>query len=96
MNRRKAVSLSSLIPDVLHLNGLDTPMAERRVVAAWPTVVGEQAARYTREVTMRGNMLIVRLNSAALRSELLLSRHLLIDRINREARTNIVHDIRLL
>ena len=95
MRRRDTQRLADLLPQVLHDAELEQPLAELRVVRAWPKVVGQMAASYTADVAFRNGVLVVRLTSAALRHELMLSRPQLIAAINREAGTTIVKEVRL-
>ena len=54
----------------LRTNGLETPLMQKRIVDAWPEVAGDFIARYTLNVYIENQTLVVRLSSAALRQEL--------------------------
>ena len=49
MFRRQTETLHDVLLKVLHKQGLETPILQKRLVEAWPTVAGPVIARYTTE-----------------------------------------------
>ena len=62
--------LSDLIPKMLQENRLQKGMDQMTVREAWVQVMGPGVANYTEEVTLKDQVLLVKLNSSALRQEL--------------------------
>ena len=70
MFKREVKSIKELVMQNLRTNGLETPLMQKRIVDAWPEVAGDFIARYTLNVYIENQTLVVRLSSAALRQEL--------------------------
>ncbi len=62
--------LSDLIPKMLQENRLQKGIDQMTVREAWLQVMGPGVANYTEEVTLKDQVLLVKLNSSALRQEL--------------------------
>ena len=62
--------LSDLIPKMLQENQLQKGIDQMTVREAWLQVMGPGVANYTEEVTLKDQVLLVKLNSSALRQEL--------------------------
>lgn len=94
MFRRREQHVSSLILRNLRLQGLETPLLQRRLVAAWPTVAGAAVAAYTRQVSISNQTLVVSLSSPALRADLSMRRQQLVDMLNAHVGAQVIADIR--
>ena len=94
MERRKEETLGNVVLRYLRLAGLETPLAEHRLVEAWPEVAGEALARRTEEVYLRGQVLYVRISQPAARPQLVLHRDALIRALNEKAGARLICDIR--
>lgn len=66
---------------------------ERRAVALWSSVVGESVAADAVAVEAKAGVLRIRCHNAIIRQELLMSRNLLIDNINRLTGKEVIKDI---
>ncbi len=93
MKRRQAEMFGTLLREFLRTEGVETPLNEHRLVAAWPEVMGQAIARYTGEVAVRGGVLYVQLKSPALRANLLMERTALVKRLNDHVGAQVIHDI---
>ena len=62
--------LSDLIPKMLRENRLQKGIDQMTVREAWVQVMGPGVANYTEKVTLKDQVLMVKLNSSALRQEL--------------------------
>lgn len=76
--------------------GLDTPLLEHRIEQAWPEVMGETVARYTREAKVRGGMLYVSVTSAPLRQNLIMEHQSLAKRLNEHVGANVITDVHVM
>ena len=72
MTRRENDSnkIKDLIPKMLSENHLQKGMDQISVKEAWLQVMGPGVANYTEEVALKNQVLLVKLNSSALRQEL--------------------------
>lgn len=62
--------IKDLIPKMLRENHLQKGMDQITVKEAWLQVMGPGVANYTEEVLIKNQVLLVKLNSSALRQEL--------------------------
>ena len=83
MKRNNAEQIGELIRHYLRQESLESPLNERRLISAWPEVLGPTIASYTRELYIKNQVLYVHLTSAALRQELMMGRELLVRNLNR-------------
>ena len=94
MFKRDVKDIKELILRNLRVQGLETPLQQKRLVDAWPVVAGDTIGRYTQEVTIRNQTLYVHLNSPALRAELSMKRSELVKRLNDYVGSQVIADIR--
>ena len=95
MFKRKVLNFDEVVRMCLRENGLETPLLQTRLVDAWEQVAGDVVARYTEEKFIRNQTLFVKISSPALRSDLLMMREMLVDRLNKEVGTQVISDIRI-
>ena len=97
MKHSEAKSIGSLIAEILRENGLEKPLMERRIIAAWPEVLGPTIARYTGEISIQNGVLFVHIQSAPLRQELFNCRFQLVKKLQEAVGCDgVIQDIRLL
>ncbi len=96
MKRSNSEHISGVLQAVLRDMGLEKPLLEHRIVEAWPSLMGNMIAQYTRKVEFKNGVLFVYLSSAPLRQELFLARFELVKKLNEYVGAEIVHDVRLL
>ena len=94
MFKRKEQPIGSLILRNLRVQGLETPLLQKRLVESWPEVAGEAIARYTTGVSIQNQTLFVRLNIPALRADLSMRRQEFVSRLNSHVGAQIITDIR--
>ena len=93
MKRRDSEQLGDVIRKILRQQGLETPLNEYRLVAAWKEVVGTGIANYTTQIFIKGQTLYVALSSPVLRQELSMTRQILVRRLNEKAGAQVITDI---
>jgi predicted nucleic acid-binding Zn ribbon protein len=94
MRKKNSEHIGEVLQQFLNENGiLKQKIAEHRVIRTWNTLWGKAIASYTSNLYLRDGILYVHLNSSVLRSELLLAKELLINRLNQYAGMYIVTDI---
>ncbi|MCD8317612.1 MAG: DUF721 domain-containing protein [Paraprevotella sp.] len=93
MRRNKTENIGELLRQYLRQAGLETPLNETRMAAAWPEVMGQAIARYTRDVFVRNQVLHVYLKSPALKANLMMSREALVRRLNEYVGAHVIQSI---
>lgn len=94
MFKRKVQPLKDLVLQVLREQGLETPLNQKRLVDAWPEVVGPIVARYTLNTYIYNQTLYVRLSNPALRSDLSMRRQELTEKLNAAVGEQVITDVR--
>jgi predicted nucleic acid-binding Zn ribbon protein len=85
--------LKAAIEEFLDSYRLNDKLNETKVIQAWEKVVGEMVARNTSQLHIRKKVLFVKVNSAALRNELLYARQKLVQALNKEAGADVIDEI---
>jgi len=93
MRKRNTESLSEVISQVLKANHLDRQLFEKRLIDAWPQVLGENIVKYTTELEIRRKVLYVSLSSSVLRHDLFLSREQIKNSLNKHVGFEVINDI---
>ena len=96
MFKRDVKNIKELILKDLREQGLETPLLQKRLIDAWPVVVGEVIAQYTDEVTIRNQTLYVHLTTPSLREDLSMQRSDYVKKLNDYVGSQVIVDIRFL
>ncbi|UKK47412.1 DUF721 domain-containing protein [Prevotella sp. E9-3] len=94
MFRRDVQSIKDLIMKNLRMQGLETPLLQKRLVESWPKVAGEVIARYTTGVTIYNQTLFVRISVPALRQDLSMRRMEFVQKLNEYVGAQVITDIK--
>lgn len=89
-------SITDALVDFLRESGLEQPVLDVQVEQAWPRVMGETVAKLTRSVEVKEGMLIVHVNSAALKAQLFENRFELVKKLNDAVGAPAIKDCRIL
>ncbi len=83
--RRNArpVPVSQVLDDYLRASGLDEALERTGLLDDWAAVVGDRIAAVTRAAEVRGDTLIVEVDSSAWLNELTMMRNTILGRINK-------------
>lgn len=96
MERRKSEAIGNVLQRFLREEGLETPLAQYRVIQAWPQVAGKAVANATTELYIKNQTLYARLTSAVLRSELMMQRQALAYALNQYVQAQVITDVVLM
>ncbi|MBR3648304.1 MAG: DUF721 domain-containing protein [Paludibacteraceae bacterium] len=97
MQRSNIQSIGEVIAQMLRENGMERPLMEKRIVEAWPEVLGPTVARYTGDISIQNGVLYVHIQSAPLRQELFNCRFQLVEKLQKAVGADgVIKDIRLL
>lgn len=91
-----AMSISDALVDYLRESGLEQSVLDMQIEQVWPRVMGETVTKLTRSIEMRDGMLIVHVNSAALKAQLFENRFELVRKLNAAVGANAIRDCRIL
>ena len=94
MFKRDVQQLKDLILRNLRAQGLETPLLQKRLIDAWPMVMGEAIAGYTQNLYIRNQTLFVHLTNPALRADLSMQRQEIVRRLNESVGSQVIADIR--
>lgn len=94
MFKRREKALKDLILQNLRMQGLETPLLQKRLIEAWPVVAGEAIARYTTDANIYNQTLYVKLRIPALRADLSMRRQEYVNRLNEYVGNQVITDIR--
>jgi hypothetical protein len=95
MFRRNTESLNDVLLRSLRQLGLETPLLQKRLIDSWPDVAGEIVSRYTVDIYIRNQTLVVHLTNPALRADLMMKRSRLVKELNNIVKTTMITDIQL-
>ena len=94
MFRKEVKSIGELILKNLRAQGLETPLQQKRLIEAWPEVMGDMIAGYTQEVFIKNQTLHVKLTNPALRADLAMMRAEIVKKLNAAVGSQVIVDIR--
>jgi predicted nucleic acid-binding Zn ribbon protein len=94
MFKRDVKVLKELILRNLRTQGLETPLLQKRLMDAWPVVMGPMVSQYTGNVVIRNQTLYVHLTNPALRADLSMNRTELVKKLNDYVGSQVIAEIR--
>lgn len=94
MFKRDVQQLKDLILRNLRVQGLETPLLQKRLIDEWPEVMGETITNYTESLQIRNQTLYVHLTNPALRTELSMQRSEIVRKLNEKVGSQVIADIR--
>ena len=94
MFRRQVKKLDDVLVNFLRASGLETPLLQRRLINSWGEVMGPSIARYTGQVFISNQTLMVEINNSALRAELSMMRAHSVQRLNNHIGVMVIADIK--
>lgn len=85
--------LGEVIREILKRYRLEDHLEETRMVGLWPGVCGKMIASHTTAVSVKGGVMHVKLDSAALRQELQYRKAKLVKMMNAAAGREVISEI---
>lgn len=96
MGAANSSSLTDALVTYLRESGLEQSVLEVQLEEVWPQVMGETVTKLTRSVEVKDGMLIVHVNSAALKTQLFENRFELVRKLNDAVGAEVIKDCRIL
>lgn len=96
MSATNSMSIGEALISYIRENGLEQSVLEVQIEEVWPKVMGETVKRLTRSVEVKNGVLIVHVNSAALKTQLFENRFELVRKLNEAVGAPALKDCRIL
>lgn len=93
MRKANDKSLKEAIEQMLNVYKIKRRYDETAIVTAWPDLVGKSVANRTKELFIKDKRLFLRIESSVIKNELLMMRNQIIQKINDDAKTELVVEI---
>ena len=93
MRKTNDKSLKEAIDQMLQIYKIKRRFDETAVIAAWPQLVGKSVANRTKELFISNKKLFLRIESSVIKNELMLIRTQIIEKINTEAKSELIEEI---
>lgn len=93
MKRTEAKSIAEIIGDFMQQEDIEDAVLEHKALQMWHQVVGPGVNRLTIERYVENGVITVKINSAALRNDLMLTRTALIDQLNQLVGKPVIKEI---
>jgi len=93
MKRSNEKSLGEAIREMLHQLRLNEKLNETRLTASWEQIMGRMIASHTENMFLKDKKIFIKLDSPALKNELMMSKTKLLERINEEVKEMVVEDV---
>lgn len=93
MRKTNDKTLKEAIEQMLNVYKIKRRFDETGVITAWPDLVGKSVANRTKELFVRDKKLFLRIESSVIKNELMLMRTQIIEKINEEAKSDLIEEI---
>ena len=93
MKRSDAKSIAEIIGDFMQQEDIETAVLEHKALQLWSQVVGPGVNRLTTERYVDEGVITVKISSAALRNDLMLSRTAIINQLNQLVGKPVIREI---
>lgn len=96
MPTANSVSITDALVGFLRESGLEQSVLDVQIEEVWPQVMGDVVNKLTRSVEVKDGVLYVRVNSAALKTQLFENRFELVRKLNEAVGAKAIRDCRIL
>lgn len=96
MASANTLSITDALVEYLRESGLEQSVLDVQIEEMWPKVMGETISKLTRSIEVKDGMLIVHVNSAALKAQLFENRFELVRKLNEAVGVPAIKDCRIL
>lgn len=96
MASANTLSITDALVEYLRESGLEQSVLDVQIEEVWPQVMGETISKLTRSIEVKDGMLIVHVNSAALKAQLFENRFELVRKLNEAVGAPAIKDCRIL
>ena len=96
MSDHNQSTLGEAIIKMLKAYRLDNKVTETDIWQSWETIMGPSIYRHTQNIELRDRVLLIRLDSSALRHELNFAKPKIVEKINEHVGKKFIDDVLLM
>lgn len=93
MRKANDKSIKEALEQMMQVYKIKRKFDETAIIAHWPNLVGKAVASRTKEIFVHDKKLFLRLESSVIKNELMSVRTQIIERINSEAKTEVIVEV---
>ncbi len=93
MRKTNDKSLKEAIEQMMQVYKIKRKYDETGIIASWPQLVGKSVANRTKELFIHDKKLFLRIESSVIKNELMLMRMQIIEKINNQAKSELIDEI---
>jgi predicted nucleic acid-binding Zn ribbon protein len=93
MKQKGGHTLKEAIGEFMRSYHLDEKLLQKQLILSWDKVMGKMVANHTVKLTIRKQVLYVKLDSAALKNELSFSREKIRKALNDAVKAEVITDV---
>ncbi len=93
MRKNDTQAIKSVIKEYIEALGHRRKLHEVNIIASWEKIMGKAIANHTKNVFIKNKVLFVKIDSSALRNELLMRKESVINHLNNYAGEIIIEKI---
>jgi predicted nucleic acid-binding Zn ribbon protein len=93
MRRSKTLTLAEVVREYVKEMKIDGKLREIALIDSWEKIVGKAISSRTSRIYIKDGILTVHLKSSVIKSELLMMRESLRERLNNEAGSEIIKEL---
>ena len=92
----KATPLKEAMNEMFQKYRLSKKFNEMKLIGSWESIMGKPIASRTSKIYIKDKTLFVKLSSAPLKNELLISKNKILELLEKEGAKGIIEDIRII
>ncbi|MFD2144772.1 DUF721 domain-containing protein [Mucilaginibacter antarcticus] len=93
MRKANDKTLKEALEQMMQVYKIKRKFDETGIIAHWPELVGKSVANRTKELFIHDKKLYLRIESSVIKNELMMIRLQIIQKVNNEAKTDLITDI---
>jgi len=93
MRKSRTQKIDDVMQECLSEMNIDQKLKEVRLISQWESLLGRTVSSRTNKIYIRNRTLFLFVNSSVLKSELLMMRQEIIDKLNENAGENLIDQI---
>jgi predicted nucleic acid-binding Zn ribbon protein len=96
MSNNNQMSLGDAIKQMLKKYNLDQKVTVTEIYQSWEKIMGPSINKHTQSIELREKILVIRLDSSAMRHELSFARPKIVEKINEHIGYHFIDDVLLM
>ena len=96
MANNNEMSLGDAIKEMLKKYNLEQKVTVTEIYQSWEKIMGPSINRHTQSIELRDKVLVIRLDSSAMRHELSFAKSKIVEKINEHIGHHVIDDVLLM